>query len=216
MEIIEDLLQDTGREEFIPVVSEYFERNTGNADYDVELCEDGNLICRSGDRAKLEFFTVNGEVIVDDIGDEAAEIKCSIPSKTNNASSSLNFDKKMWTGKYAIVESYDTSKKQVEAKIYNKATVAKCFESRSEQISNNGTRTLELYPSDFSDLAAIVYQDAYVTVREAGEGTFEFYHKDTDGFTEFYPVDGSSLYDAYYNLMIQLGYFTEGGFRYNR
>ena len=67
MEIIEDLLQDTGREEFIPVVSEYFERNTGNADYDVELCEDGNLICRSGDRAKLEFFTVNGEVTDDNV-----------------------------------------------------------------------------------------------------------------------------------------------------
>ena len=213
MERIKDLLVESKKEEFLPIVGEYFERNIGDAEYGFMRVEGNCKEYRANDY-NVWVSIGNGDIICFKgaevtPGEAAEEIRCNYPESASN-NSYPNFGKCLWTGKYAIIESYTPGEKKVVAGVYSEDTVTEYSKSLSNEHGWHKTTPLSFYPNCLCDMAKKndVGVFAAITVKEGAQGHFVAETVDK-GVEAVFPIEGVSLYDAYYRLMVKFGYFSE-------
>ncbi len=211
MERIEDLVIESKREEFLPIVSEYFKRNIGDAEYGF-MHDEGDCREYHANGYNVWVSIENGDILCFKgaevtPGEEAEEIKCNYPESASD-NSYPNFGKCLWTGKYAIIESYTPGEKKVIVGVYGEDTVAEYFKSLSDEHGWDGKTPLKFYPNCLYDMAKENGAFAVITVKEDEQGCFGA-ETIIKGVEAVFPIEGLSLYDAYYSLMIKLGYFSE-------
>ena len=216
------LIKVVNREKYSKKIYDYFQRNFGNTDIDIDgpksLSEDwiiynlgdnhvrqslseGTILYRSNEKTDMSEVINDGEVRM--------ELTCSFPGDV----SYCYFSKQIWTGEYAIDETYEPDKGKIVATVYTRDELIRLLNGLSSDVSFDGcfSRIANGYLNEYGS-PVMAHETIVVTKSNAaGDRTIKatiIKGNNKDDRESNRDIKGSSLYDAYYDFMIEKGYFS--------
>ncbi len=216
----EDLFQKIEDKKLVPILSEYLIKHIGDDDYEWVSTSD---YCKHYLATKCSkdflinyhkgFFQYSQGLVIapgrKKPGNEPFWIKISFPGELGNYDSHSKCTKGFWNGEQVVYEQYIPEQKLIVARV----CIAKTVDEYSKLcgFTTDGKKLVpkKLHIYDIPDMMNRVTVDETITVTETNPCEFAAIVCDADNNQTSFYIEGESLYDAYYNLMVKKGYFSE-------
>ena len=214
---IKDLFQKIEDKELASIISEYLIKHIGDDNYkwlraySYYFGDDRYYLATKGPKNFLinyhngTFKYLDGSVIAPaekSPGNELFWIIVSFPGELSDYDSHSECKKGFWNGEQAVYEQYIPEQKLIVARVCTAKTVDEYYKSWS---CMTGWKKLHTY--DIPNIMKNIPADETIIVTETNPCEFAAIICDANNNQTSFYIEGESLYEAYYNYMVEKGYF---------